>query len=446
VRSLLFQRHKQRQASRLLFIFENLNKAFGYLRNLIISWVVGFGVLSDLYFLAFSLASAVSSIITGAVGATFIPYSQKLGITSRRKLLGGSILATSALFFLVVEPGAFFMLANANPALRVEAFTVTGLLITQGVIFGFAATQILQLSDEFNRSRRNFVFGGTLLLIVNVTAIVVLWCGVPVSRIFLGWATALPATIIVIWLFFKVRLPRWDWTVALPYLRQTAPLMVSGSAGMVNVFIDRWFASGFDPGRLSLMQTSMMLVTQIGGAVVSPLINSAYPYFSEAYVNHRFEEAYAAVRKLEDKLLVTMGVFSTGFILLGQWILSLVYEHGAVHSSNVASLYATGCLYLPVFIYGALVNLYLRILYCRGEVKLPAAMSIAVIAINIMLNFLLVDSMGWRGLVYSASLCAWLYFLSLLLMIYLRKDYPIRASRLILMNLPAAIFIWELSK
>jgi putative peptidoglycan lipid II flippase len=442
---LLCRRQNQQQASRLLFLFENLNRAIGYLRNLTVSWVIGFGVLSDLYFLAFGLASSVSGIITGALSATFIPYSQKMGFDARRKLLGGSALATSVLFLVVVVPAVLAMLANASPALKAQAFAGTGLLITLGVIVGFAGIQLLQLTDEFSRSRRNFLLGGVLLLFVNSTALILLRWGVGLSPTFLGWATALPALLVVSWLFVGVGLPRWDWRAAVPYLRQTFPLMLSGSVGMVNVFIDRWFAAGFEAGRLSLLQTAFMLITQIGGAVVAPLINSAYPYFSEAYVNGQLRQAHAAVARLEDRILVVIYGFAGAFVLLGQWGLSFIYEHGAVHSGNIDALYETSCLYLPVFIYGSLVTLYLRILYCRGQVRLPAGLSMLIIAINIMLNLCLVEVWGWRALASSASFCAWLYFVLLVVAIHRRKDYPLRLSRLVLMNLPAvAALVWGL--
>lgn len=439
MKALLFRRQSQQQASRLLFLFENLNKALGYLRNLVVSWVIGFGVLSDLYYLAFGLASSVSTIITGALSATFIPYSQQLGFHGRRKLLGGSAIVTSVLFLLVVVPAVSLMLFNANPLLRAEALTPTGIFITQGIIVGFAAIQLLQLTDEFSRSRRNFLLGGGLLLLVNASGILLLRWGVGWSPAMLGWATALPAMLVVLWIFVWVGLPKWDWKAAVPYLRQAFPLMLSGSVGMLNVFIDRWFASGFDSGRLSLMQTAFMLITQIGGAVVSPLINSAYPYFSTAFVNGQLDEARSAVTRLEGKLLLVVYAFAAAFVLLGQWGLSLIYQHGAVHANNVNALYEIGCWYLPVFIYGSLVSLYLRVLYCRGEVRLPAVMSMLIIGFNILLNFWLVDRWGWRALAGSSSFCAWLYFVCLTVAIQRRKDHALSPVRLVFMHLPAAI-------
>lgn len=446
MRNLLFQKQSQKQAARLLFLFENLNKVLGYLRNLVVSWVIGFGVLSDLYFLVFGLASSVSAIITGAVSATFIPYSQKLRFSERRKLLGGSAIAVSGLFFVVAVPAIYFVIANASAPLQVQAYSTTGLLIIQGVVLGFAATQLLQLTDEFNRARRNFLLGGCLLLTVNITAVVLLRCGVPFSPAILGWANALPALAAITWIFVWMGLPRWDWKAALPYLRQTTPLMLSGSVGMLNIFIDRWFAAGFEAGRLSIMQTAFMLITQIGGALVSPMINSAYPYFSVAFVNQQWNEAYSAVARVENRILVGIYGFASAFVLLGRWGLSIIYNHGAVQSKNIEDIYLTGCMYLPVFIYGSAVALYLRVLYCKGEIRLPAMLSIVIIVVNVLLNLFLVERWGWYALVASASICSWFYFLALVSAIHFKKYYPLRLWCFILMNIPALIAIsWGLS-
>lgn len=439
MKRILFWRQSQSRAGKILFLTENVNKALGYLRNLIISWSIGFGGLSDLYFLVFGIASAISGIITGALNATFVPYSQSLAFRERRQLLGGIAVVCTLIYLLISTPTVLVMAyGTSSPQIRELAGTLTGVVIIAGLIAGFMAIQLIQIADEFLRSRRNFVVGGGMLLVVNSLAVIILHVGLASSPWLLGLAIAVPALFMVGAIYGCYRLARLSLTQAWPYLIQASPLVVSGSVGMVNIFIDRWFASGFDAGRLSIMQTALMLITQIGAVAVSPLINAAYPFFSASYVEGKQVEADRSVAAVELKVMIYLAVFMMAYALLGHEVLRLIYERGQVTASNVREIHQTGLLYLPVLAYGSVVGLYLRVLYCHGVVKLPATLSVAIIVLNIVLNIIFVPQMGWQALAYSASLCAWLYFIVIVYLLRRNGLYSVSAWRLLLLNVPIA--------
>lgn len=437
MKRILFWKQGQQQAGKILFALENANKALGYLRNLIISWAIGFGGLSDLYFLVFGVVSAVSGIITGALNATFIPYSQNFALRQRRMLLGGTAIVCTLVYLLVSVPSVVVMVAGAaSPQLQEVARSSTGWMVVAGVLAGFMALQLLQLADEFFRSRHNFILGGAMLLLVNFAAVVMLQLGLGQHPWLLGAAVALPALLLVGLVYGVFRLARPALGFARPFLVQASPLLLSGSVGMVNVFVDRWFASGFEPGRLSLMQTSLMLITQLGAAVISPLINAAYPFFSAAYLKGDRAGACHGVAGVELRIMIYLAAFIVGYGLAGREVLGLVYERGAVSAANVDEIFRAGGLYLPVLVYGSLVGLYLRVLYCHGQVRLPALISMAVIGLNILLNALLVKTFGWPVLAISASVCAWLYWGVLLVLVQRQGLYRPGLLRMGLMTLP----------
>ena len=442
MKKIIFANQTQKKASGFLFFFDNTNKALGYLRNTIVTWVVGFGMLSDLYFLVLSVVSALSSLIVGALNSTFIPYSQKLNFNGKRKLLGGSVLISSFVYFVIASVSAWVILLNSSPDLQSEALSNVGLVLVIGLIVGFACMLNIQLIDEFFKSRKNFVFGGLLLVIVNFTSVIFFYYGGSITPLFFGFSLAAPSFLAVFYVFFVVRLPRWNIRLAIPYLQHTLPLVLSGSAGMMNVFIDRWYAGGLESGRLSLMQTSLILVTQVGGALISPLINSAYPYFASHFSKSEFSDGNYIVHRVEDKVLALMFIFVIFFVLFGEWGVSIIYQHGAVESGTVVKLYESAFWYLPVFIYGSLVTLYLRILYCLGEVRMPALLSAGVIILNIIINISFFDLYDWRALAGSASFCAWLYFLLISLVLFRKKNYRLRLSRFLASNIPFFVIVW----
>lgn len=439
MKRIVFWRQSQSRAGKILFLTENANKALGYLRNLIISWSIGFGGLSDLYFLVFGIASAISGIITGALNATFVPYSQSLACRQRRLLLGGIAIVCTAIYLLISTPTALMMVyGSSSPQLRELAGSLSGVIIIAGLIAGFMAIQLIQIADEFLRSRKNFILGGGMLLVVNTLAVLVLHFGLADNAWLLGLAVSVPALLLVGVIYGCYRLARLSLRQTWPYLIQASPLVVSGSVGMVNIFIDRWFASGFDAGRLSIMQTALMLITQIGAVAVSPLINAAYPFFSASYVGGKQAEADRSVAAVELRIMVYLAVFMVAYAVLGNDVLRLIYERGQVTAANVGEIHHTGNLYFSVLVYGSVVGLYLRVLYCHSIVKLPAMLSVMIILINIALNIIFVPQMGWQALAYSACFCAWLYFGVIVYLLRRHGLYRVGPLRLLLLNAPIA--------
>lgn len=447
MKSILSSRQNQHFAHKLLFLSENLNKAFGYLRNLVISWVLGFGAFSDLYFLVFGITATVSGIINGAMNATFVPYSQKMRVRERRGLIGVCLLMSAFMLLAVTIPALLIIIPEAQPALRNLALTIEGYWIICGLLLGFICFQSVQIADDFSKSRQNFLFGAVFYFLINLSSIIILYFGLQRTTVALGWALAFPSLCAMVWIYGVMRLAKWNWYSGWSYVRQSWPLLISGSAGALNFFVDRWFASGFSEGQLSRMQTAFLLVTQIGSAFVSPLINSAYPYFSKLYSDGKSDEATQVISQLERKIVLLAFTFSIGFLLFGRKILAMIYQHGQVSGQDIEILFISGCYYLPVFIYGAFVLLFLRVMYCQGHVKTPAMLSASVIVLNILLNFLLIDRLSWITLPLSASFCAWCYFLILTAQMMYQRIYIISKNRMLLMHAPIAIYLlWVISQ
>ncbi|SCK09357.1 Peptidoglycan biosynthesis protein MviN/MurJ, putative lipid II flippase [Vogesella sp. LIG4] len=408
------------------------------MRNLIISWSIGFSNLSDLYFFIFGIATSVSSILSGALSATFIPYSQRLGSRNKRRLLGVIIIAFTIIYLAITIFACILMIAfSPNRSLQALSTHSMGVMIISGVILTFLFFQLIQIADEYFKSRRNFLFGALSYLTINGIAIIILYCYLNKNIWLIGWASIPPAAFICITIYSKLNLVLFNGKDNIaPYLRQTFPLIISGSMGMINVFIDRWFAAGFPEGRLSILQTALLLVTQLGGVPINPSINSAYPFISSLYKKNDMEKAIITIRTVEKRIISWLTIFTIGYVLLGEKIIRIFYHHGQVNLSNIHDIHRIGIVYLPVLWYSSLVSLYLRILYCNQIIRFPAICSAAVIIFNIALNWLFSEWLGWQGLALAAAVSAGVYYLCLAA--FLRKINLYNASTLhvILINIP----------
>lgn len=441
---LLFKRQTRSDAGRTLFLAENANKGLGYLRNLIISWSIGFSNLSDFYFFVFGISSSVSSILGGALSATFIPYVQRRGSLHKRQLLGMVIITFSLLYLFTSIFASFVMIwLSPNRSLQSLALQTSGAWIISGVIISFLLLQLIQIADEYFKSRKNFIFGTLSYLIVSSCVVVTLYSYLAKHLWLIGWASVLPAGLICLITYGGFGLTRvQDKPIITPYLQQTWPLMLSGSMGMINIFVDRWFATGFPEGRLSILQTALLLVLQMGGVLINPIINSAYPFISSLYNSNNHEKALATTAEVEKKILCWLAIFTMGYLLIGEHIIKIFFHHGQVSLTNVFDIYRIGIIYLPVLCYSSLVSLYLRIMYCNQVIRLPAVCSSVVIIINILLNWIFSSWLGWQGLALAAAVSAGLYYLFLAFFSHKLNLYRASYTRSILISIPAILMFF----
>lgn len=271
----------------------------------------------------------------------------------------------------------------------------------------------------------------------------------------------------ILWLSFAVLLAGLvQWLSPLPGLRGTGvslrpdfhlkdpeiwrvlffigPAVLGVAAVQINVLVNHAYASNLGDGAVSCIYYAfriMQLPIGVVGVAVSTVLLPALA------AHHARAEAGAFSQRLE-KALTDVALFImpavAGLLVMGSDIIALLYQRGQFSEAATRMTWLTLAGYLPGILAYAWNKNLLQAFYARNDVRFPVAVSVASIAVNAGLNYLMVfhSGLGLFGLTLGTSgvlLCNMTcLFAGLAIRHGVRLDYGRMALRLGAMAFAAA--------
>ena len=277
---------------------------------------------------------------------------------------------------------------------------------------------------EQGRAMR-FVMLKALSVLLNVTlAIAFGFAGLYATEFGVGWVLIanLIASVVTLLALLPTTnhvLPRIDWALLKRIFVYSIPLLISGIAGTANEFIDRQMIKYLAPGGEAAAMAELGVYGAIVKiAVVMTLFTQMYrlaaePFFLSGFKKEEFKEANAASMKYF--VMASMVIF-LGIVLFRDMFALIVGKD-----------FREGIDILPIVLASnVLAGIWfnLSFWYKREEkTKYAAYITFLGLAVTIVLSFVLVPTMGYRGaawvrLIAEAAMVVWSYILC-------RKHYPI---------------------
>lgn len=412
-----------------------LSRILGLVRDQVMAALFGAGTASDAFNTAFRIPNLLRDLFAeGAMSASFIPtfteYDQKRGAEAAwalgRQLLVTLFvtLTTLCLVAALFAPQVMHLLAGgfAGQEGKLEltqtlfrimlpflplvamAAAVMGMLNARGV-FGVPALAPALLNVGM------IVFGLALVPVCNrfgVPPIVAMAVGVVLGAA-LQLAVQLPS-LHAQGFRFRLEWPTWH-----PGVRRVALLMVPATIGLaatnVNIFVSNNLASHMAEGAVTWLYCAFRLMQLPIGVFGVALATVAMPALSRAAVNHDMPELKRTLSSAV-RLVLLLTIPAAVFLgVLSRPIIALLFEHGRFTepaTRQTAGALVMYCAGLPWF---AAIGIFTRTFYAMGDTKTPMRSSLTSVALNVMLNLLLVGplatlGLGHRGLALAASLAA----------------------------------------
>ena len=248
---------------------------------------------------------------------------------------------------------------------------------------------------------------------------------------------------------------RPDWSVNDPGVRQIlrlmGPAIIGTAAVQINVFVNTNFASEIvDPatgavlnGPVSWLNYAFRFMQFPIGVFGVAIATAALPSLSRSTANPdniEFRRTLAHSLALVFLLCIPS---SLGLIVLGRPMIALIFEHGkftpfdTVQTANALAAYSLG---LAGY---AAVKVLSPAFYALKDARTPMLVSLGSIAVNYIMNSLLVGPFGHVGLAFSTSTVALLNFLLLALLMRrrIRRLEGRRLGRTVLRISAASLFM-----
>ena len=442
----------------LVMIITMVSRVLGLVRATIIAYYFGASSATDAYFSAFKISNFFRQLLgEGALGSSFIPlYNEKVEIEGEEK---GKEFIYSILNLIFVFSTIITLLmiifSNGIIELIVNGFPIetkilaSKLLKIMSVYFIFISLSgmICAMLNNF----KQFAIPASTSIFFNLAIIVASMCfsktfgidalayGVVVGGLF-QFLVVLPSFFkIVKGYSFKI-----NWQD--PYLKKIfimmCPMLVGIVARQVNTIVDQVFASYLQEGGVTALENATrlyLLPVGVFGVSISTVI---FPVLSKAVAKDDLKTAEDNIVKGLNILLFLIIPSIAVLTFYATDVIRLTLSYGkfgeeAVKVTSEALLYYSLGLYFYTAIY-----LMTRAFYSMKNSAYPVKFSMISIGINILLNFLFIKPLAYKGLALSTSIASGVNFL-LLLFVFRHKyiNFSLKRSFIFLIKVTLTTII-----
>jgi putative peptidoglycan lipid II flippase len=238
------------------------------------------------------------------------------------------------------------------------------------------------------------------------------------------------------------------------------PAIIGTAAVQVNVFVNTNFASSIvDPvtgavanGPVSWLSYAFRFMQFPIGVFGVAIATATLPPLSRSSAQADYQEFRQTLAHSLALVFLLCIPSAVGLAVLSRPIIALIFEHGqftafdTIQTGDALAAYAIG---LAGY---AAVKLLSPAFFALGDARTPMLISLGSIAVNYVMNSLLVAPFGHVGLAFSTSTVALVNFLLLALLMRLRvgqlegSHLGLKLARICLASIPMAAVAWLVSE
>lgn len=432
--------------------FTLLSRVVGFVRDIVLSAVLGSGAVADAFFVAFKLPNFFRRLFAeGAFSAAFVPlFARELQGGGRAEAMAFARQAQAALLLVLIPFTVVLMfamplvMAVLAPGMRddlptfamaVEFGRITFpylLFISLASLYG----GVLNGIDRFAHVAATPV----LLNLALIAAVLGLTPLLPNS----GYAASIGVAIagVLQWLWLLVACARDEVGMALTRPRWTprvarlvtlaTPVAIGGGVQQISVVLDVVWASLLPVGTISALYYADRIAQLPLGVVGIAIGTALLPLLARELRAGNTQSAMTNQnRALEFGLLFSLPA-AVALWFLADPIIRVLFERGrftAEDTWRTASALAAFAVGLPAFV---MVKALAPGFFAREDTRTPLYIALAAITANILFNvyFLFATNLAQVGIALASSLSGWLNA-GLLAAVLWRRNHLVPDRRLI---------------
>lgn len=405
-------------------------KVSGFIRESIVAKEFGASYETDAYFLAFPFITLVVAMVATGFNNVFLPMYVKSRAAGEDNgdRNANALLNWTMLIFIGVSAFGWFgaqyfvplIYGNMQPQTEVIAVEITQ------VFFAFMTVIALSgLLDSYLQSRRIFVPSQVSKLLATLMAALFAVFFSDLWGIFsLVYGFVFGTVIgVLIQIYYLVRSdytwrPEFKMEAAFrkSFLILIVPSLLNSVVGQINLFVNKAFATGTGDGAVTYLNNSSLIISIPNAIYATTLAAIIFTLMSEQTENiAKFRDT--VFRGMEISLITLLPI-AIGLLVVGDAAISFIYERGKFTATDTANTHIALLLYLPIIVFQGMQLILSRSMYARGKTAVVFRISVTTIAVNFLLNWLLVDKYGYPALAISASVVSIYYFVVSMVVVY----------------------------
>ncbi len=414
----------------LMMIIILISRVLGLFRSVVLAYYFGAGAITDAYYSAFKISNFFRQLLgEGALGNSFIPlYNDKLvedGEEESKKFIFSVLnlvflFSTTVTILTIVFSDTIiqFTVRGFNEDTKALASTLLKIMSSYFIFISMSG-MICAILNNFKKflipASTGIFFNLVLICSASIAGkengIKILGYGVVVA--------GLVQLLIVLPSFFNI-VKSYSFKInfkdkyLLKIFIMLGPMLIGIFAKQVNTIIDQYFASYLNIGGVSAIENATRIYNlPIGvfGITISTLI---FPVLAKAISNNEMQVVEKNMVKGLNILLFFIIPSIFVLTIYSKDIIRLILSYGNFNEKNV--LITADVLFyysLGLYFYTA-IHIITKGFYGMKNTKDPVKFSIVSIVINILLNWLLIDKMQYKGLALSTAIASGVNFLCLM--------------------------------
>jgi len=432
--------------------FTLLSRIVGFVRDVVLSAVLGSGAMADAFFVAFKLPNFFRRLFAeGAFSAAFVPlFSRELQDHGRAAALVFARQAHAALLLVLVPFSIVLMLAMPwvltllAPGMRDDAPTFGMAVEFARIAFPYLLfISLASLYGGVLNSIDRFAHVAATPVLLNLAligAVLGLSPLLPNSGYAASIGVAIAGLLQWLWLLIAcarddvamslVR-PRWTERVA-RLVKLATPVAIGGGVQQISTMLDVVWASLLPVGTISALYYADRIAQLPLGVVGIAIGTALLPLLARQLRAGQTGSAMANQnRAIEFGLLLSLPA-AVALWLLSDPIIRVLFERGRFGPDDTlrtASALAAFVVGLPAFV---LVKALTPGFFAREDTRTPLYIAIIAIVVNVALNvyFLYGTNLAQVGIALATSLSGWLNA-AMLAIVLNRRDHWIADQRLV---------------
>lgn len=415
---------KSIKISALLFIFASVFlKIAGLMRDIVIAYYFGDSYLADAFLAAFLLPNMLILFIQNGTKDVLIPGYYQYVQEKRENIylfnVTISMLVFGAIVSLLVYTFAPTIIQAFYPSFIKEAQSIATTVI-RIMMLVFVLVCLNAVLDSLLDIKRRYpvpVWTQSIIWVTMIGFAIIFANRWGVLSLAYGYITGVIVSSII--KLFTLKLDWWkklsasfDFSMTRHYFAHLFPVGFTIMIGQINLTVDSIFAGSFDEGAItylnyakSLVHLPQTLIPVMVGTILFPIISK---YYSENKID-KFQSTVKETFHLTFFLSLP-AIVGMGIILLP--LIRLIYERGAFDALASLSTATTGYYYLGSALFFSINVVWNKALYTMQKGKYIFRISCISILLNIVLNYVLSNTLGFIGIPLASSIVGFYYTLA----------------------------------
>jgi len=396
-----------------------VSRVTGMLREMAMAFFLGSGAVMDAFVIAFTLPNLFRRILGEKVLESAMLPTYKNLIAEGKITEAGNLVKTT--LFLLIAIGSFVMgigmvftpwlVHSFAPGFDPETHQLA-ILMTR-IMFPFLV--IISVASMFGvilQTREKFGVYGLAPALFNVAVIIVLWLGIthfgPVSAavgVLIGGILEAAVMLPIVRETFHFKAAKVDLTH--PSVKQVnklaLPVLLETILDKTIVLVDRRLASIVSAGSIAALGYSFRLLQLPYGILVLGIARSYYQHLVDAANDLR--DFSAMISSALRFTFAIMTPCTAALIVFSELIVRIVFQRGAFGEDAVALTSSAFACYSVGMVGMTALAILSRAFNALKDTATPVKVSVAMMAVNVILNYILVKTpLQHAGLALASSI------------------------------------------